>query len=402
MGRGINRLTPLGCTKSKKPMLCDGGGLWLRTKPALGGGYSRSWLFRYAIAGKKGQMGLGSLHDRPLAEARAKRDELRKLLLEGIDPKADRDRKRAEALVAALPIMTFKQAAQAHIDSHEKGWSPKQTGNWNSMFQKYVYPVIGPLPVAAIGVDLVLKCLEPHWVTIPNTMMRVRGRIEAVLDACAARGLRDSTNPARWSVLKHLLAKPSKLRPVEHHEAMSFEELPAFLNELRKLDGPAPRALEFVILTAARAGEARLATWGEIDFATATWTVPPSRMKAGREHRVPLCKRAVAILEEMRDLDPEMIFPRHGGPAGLRRVLKRLGRDVSVHGFRSSFRDWCGARSNFPREVAEMALAHKVGNAVELAYARSDLFEKRRRLMAAWFDFCTSAPKKGELVHLRA
>jgi integrase len=395
MGRGINRLMPLQCAKSKKPMLCDGDGLWLKTKPAKGGGWSRSWLFRFQLDGVKDQMGFGSLHDRPLAAARAKRDEARRLLLEGINPKIERDRQRAEQRIAALPVTTFKQSAQAYIDAHEVGWrSAKHSAEWVKTLTQYAYPVFGDLPVGAITTDLVLRCLEPHWLAIPNTMARVRGRIESVLDWAKARGLRNGgDNPASWDILKHLLPKPSKVKPVVHHEALPFEEVPAFMAALRKIDGPAARALEFTILTAARAGESRLATWNEIDGDV--WTIPGSRMKAGKPHTVPLCKRAMAILHEMRGLDREMIFPRHGGPAGLRRVLQRLGRDVTVHGFRSTFRDWCGARSNFPREVAEMALAHRIGNATENAYARSDLFEKRRRLMAAWCEFCTSTKVVG-------
>jgi len=377
-------------------MINDGLGLWLRTKPAKGGGLVRSWLFRYQLGGgKKQAMGLGSLHDRSLAEARLKRDELRKLLLEGIDPKIDRDRKRAEQRLANRPVMTFKQAAQEWVDAHEAGWRSRKTfEDWTGMMTRYAFPVLGPLPVAAVNVDMVLQVLKPMWdAGIPGTGSKLRGHVERVLDFAAARELRDSANPARWKTLRNLLPKPSKVRPTTHHEALPFEEVGALMAQLREVEGPAARALEFTILTAARSNESRLAEWSEIDGDV--WTIPAGRMKAHVEHRVPLCGRALEILEEMRGLDPEMIFPSHGGQAGLRRALAKLGRtDITVHGFRSTFRDWAGARSNFPREVAEMALAHRIGNATEQAYARHDLFEKRKRLMEAWCQFCAE-PKAG-------
>lgn len=340
-------------------------------------------------------MGLGSVRDRSLAEAREIATQARKLLLDGNDPLEARRATLAEKRVARIPVTTFKQAAREYIDVHEKGWrSAKHTKDWVVTLDTYAHQFIGDLPVSAINTDLVLQVLRPIWERIPDTASRVRGRIEMVLDACAARGLREETNPARWAVLKHLLPKPSKVKPKEHYEALPFEQVGAFMAELRELDGPAPRSLEFLVLTAARAGEVRLATWDEVQGKT--WVIPKERMKAAREHRVPLCDRALEILEEMREVRGRspLIFPGHGGPAGLRRVLERMGVDATVHGFRSTFRDWCGARSNFPREVAEMALAHRIGNATEQAYARSDLFERRRKMMDAWCAFC-SAPIVG-------
>ncbi len=402
MGRGINRLSPARVRTLRKPGLyADGGNLWLRVKQGAGGSINKSWIFRYALDHEEHLMGLGPLRDRPLAEAREKAAEFRKLLLDGNDPLEARRRTLAEKRVAAIPVTTFKQAAKDHIAVHEKGWrSAKHSKEWVDTLATYVHPTIGALPVGAINVDLVLQVLRPIWERIPDTAGRVRGRIEMVLDACAARGLREETNPARWSVLKHLLPKPSKVKPKEHHDALPFEQVGAFMAELRKLDGPAPRALEFAVLTAARAGEVRLATWEEVKGDT--WVIPASRMKAGKEHRVPLCARALEILEDMPRTSSELIFPGHGGPAGLRRVLERMGVDTTVHGFRSTFRDWCGARSNFPREVAEMALAHRIGNATEQAYLRDDLFAKRRRMMDAWCAFCGKPMAKGKVLPLKS
>jgi integrase len=405
MGRGIHRLSPLFVEKTKKiGRFADGAGLWFRTKETKNGGISRNWLFRYSYGGRKQIIGLGPTHTVSLAEARDAAQAARKLLLMGLDPRGERDRLRAEARVAALPVTTFKQAAQQFVDSHEAGWrNARHSHDWVRSMKQYVHPVIGDLPVWAITTDLVLRCLQPHWETIPNTMQRVRGRIERVLDWAKARGLRNGgDNPASWDILQHLLPRPTKLKPVEHHEALPFEEVPAFMARLRALDAhvPGARALEFCILCAARTGEARLAAWSEIEGDV--WVVPSARTKTGREHRVPLCRRAMEIIEEMRGLglDRELVFPGHGGHSGLRRVLARLGVDATVHGFRSAFRDWCGARTNFPREVAEMALAHRIGNQTEQAYARSDLFEKRRRLMSAWCEFCSADKPVGNVLPL--
>jgi integrase len=402
MARSIHRLSAARVGTLKKPGLyADGGNLWLRVKLGAGG-INKSWLFRFAFHGREHLMGLGPLRDVTLAEAREQALVCRKLLREGIDPIQHRRTKLAEQRVLAIPVTTFKRAAQEYIAVHEVGWrSAKHSKDWVDTLDRFVNPIIGDLPVSAINVDLVLQVLRPIWDRIPDTASRIRGRIEMVFDACAARGLRDETNPARWAVLKHFLPKPSKVKPKEHHEALPLEEVGEFMAELRKLDGPAPRALEFCILTATRSGETRLAKWDEIDGNV--WTVPSERTKTGREHRVPLCGRTLEILVEMQGVrTSELVFPGHGGPAGLRRVLDRLGRDITVHGFRSTFRDWCGARSNFPREVAEMALAHRVGNTTEQAYARSDYFEKRRHLMDAWAAFCAQPVESGEIVVLHA
>jgi integrase len=396
MLHGIHRLSPGRIRTARPGRYADGGGLYLEVRQGARGPTAK-WLFRYMIAGRERWMGLGPLHTVGADKAREQARAARQQLLEGISPIEAKRAQIAAQRVTALPATTFRQAAQQYIQAHDASWrSAKHARAWVDTLERYVYPQIGDLPVQAITTDLVLKAIEPHWETKTQTMSRLRGRIERILDWAAARGLRVGNNPAAWAILRHLLAKPTKVKAAVHHEALPFEQIAKFMARLRKLDGPAPRALEFCILTATRSGEARLAEWSE--FEGDIWTIPATRTKAGREHRVPLCVRALAILEEMRAVSTSrFVFDGHGGPAGLRRVLDRLGVEVTVHGFRSAFRDWCGARSSFSREVAEMALAHRIGNATEQAYARSDLFEKRRRLMEAWARFC-SMPAEGVAV----
>jgi integrase len=273
--------------------------------------------------------------------------------------------------------------------------------------RKHVFPVLGALPVAAINTPLILKCLRPVWERTPETASRIRGRIEAVLDWCGAAGHREGANPARWGGhLEHLLPSPSKTKPAQHHAAMAVAEIPAFMHALRAQHGTAARALEFGILCASRSGEVFDCRWSEIEGDI--WVVPGSRMKSGREHKVPLTGPALAIIEQMRaQRQGDLVFPGRDGlkPLGqtaLRHVLKQLGRrDVSVHGFRSTFRDWCGDYTNFPREVAEAALAHSVGDKVEAAYRRGTALEKRRKLMEAWAAFCARPVADGEVLPLR-
>jgi integrase len=398
---GIHRLSPARVRKAKVGRHADGGGLLLDVRQGARG-LNRKWVFRYAVDGLEYWMGLGPLHTVGLAEAREQARIARAQLRDGISPIEARRSQVAERRLASTQAVTFREVARQYIDDHDAEWTAKHHQEWIDTLNTYVHPVFGDLPVRAINVDLVLQTLKPIWETKTQTASRLRGRIQMILDAAKSRQLFQGDNPASWDVLQHLLAKPSKVKPRAHHEALPFDDVGALMADLRKLDGPAPRALEFLILTAARAGEVRLATWDEIDGDI--WTVPASRMKACKEHRVPLCERAVAILAEMRKVRDRsnLIFPGHGGPAGLRRVLDRLGRDVTVHGFRSTFRDFCGARTNFPREVAEMALAHRIGDATEQAYARHDLFEKRRRLMDAWGEFCDAPPAAGaDVVPLR-
>jgi integrase len=397
---GIHRLSAARVRTAKVGRHADGGNLYLDVKQGARG-LTKKWVFRYAVDGHEYWMGLGALYTIGIAEARERARAARQQLLDGIDPIEHRKARIAEQRLAAMQALTFREAALQYIDSHDGGWrSPKHRRDWIDTLNAYVHPVIGGLPVQAISVDLVLQALEPIWLEKTETASRLRGRIEMVLDFAKARGLREGDNPASWDVLQHLLPKPSRVKPKQHFKAMPYADVGQFMAELRELDGGAGRALEFLILTAARSGEVRGARWDEIDGNV--WTIPPPRTKAHREHRVPLCARAVEILAEMRAVRTgDLIFEGRRGAIsvqGLLDVLSHTGRKgITVHGFRSTFRSWCGARTNFPREVAEMALAHRIGDATEQAYARDDLFDKRRKLMDAWGKFC-AAPSAGDAV----
>ena len=308
--------------------------------------------------------------------------------------------------------MTFQQCAEGYITAHRAGWrNGKHRDQWSNTLATYVNPVFGSLPVQNIDTALVMKAIEPIWSEKPETASRVRGRIEAILDWATARGFRVGENPARWrGHLDKLLPKKTKVRRVEHHAALPFAEMGTFLAELRKQSGVGARALEFAILTAARTGEAIGARWEELDLTERTWTIPAERMKAEKEHRVPLSDAAHPILEELAKVrHDDFVFPgdradRPLSNMAMTMTLRRMGRgDLTVHGFRSSFRDWAAERTGFPAEVAEMALAHTVADKVEAAYRRGDLFQKRRQLMEAWARFCTTAPAdRGKVVALAA
>jgi integrase len=393
----IERLKPVALKKSLAPgKYADGGGLYLQV--ASGG--ARSWIFRFMIDGRARAMGLGSLNDVTLKEARELARECRRFSKRGIDPIEARKAKRFDERLAAATAMTFKACAEAYIDAHKAGWrNPKHAAQWPSTLATYVDPVLGSLPVQAVDVGLVMKVLEPIWQTKPETASRVRGRIESVLDWAMARGYRKGENPARWrGHLENLLPKKSKVRRVEHHAALPYAEIAAFMAELHQQDGVAARTLEFAILTAARTSEVIGAKWAEIDLGARLWTIPSTRMKAGREHRVPLSGAAMAVLGQM-DRSRDKVFPISN--MAMLMLLRRMGRgDLTVHGFRSSFADWCAEQTAFPSEVREMALAHAVGDKVEAAYRRGDLFEKRRQLAEAWATFCEGEPT-GNVITLR-
>lgn len=392
------KLTALGIRKQTKPgTYNDGSGLYLRVGEA-----GKSWLYRFKLNGKANWMGIGSLNDYSLAEARDKARECRKLLDQGINPLEARKAAKAAALEAEG--QTFKLMAERYIKAHEAEWrSAKHTAQWTATLTAYAYPLLKDKPVHSIGVNDVLEVLEPIWTAKPETASRVRGRIEAVLDYAAARKLRSTENPARWrGNLDHLLPRRSKVAKVEHHAAIPYADLPALMAKLAESKGVSAMCLRFTILTAARSGEARGAKWAEIDMAAATWTVPAERMKAAREHRVPLSDQAVAILNEMAQLGAEpdkLVFPGQvkKKPLSDVAVSKALttagGEAFTVHGMRSAFRQWCAEQTAYPAEVAETALAHVNKDKVEAAYQRSDLFEKRRRLMAEWARFCAEVRK---------
>ena len=317
-----------------------------------------------------------------------------------MDPLDARKAQRAAQALEAARTITFEAAAQAYFDAHERSWkNAKHRAQFVSTLQTYAYPKIGKLPVASIDVGLVLKVIEPIWQDKTETANRVRGRIEAVLDWSTVRGYRAGDNPARWKgYIENVLPPRGKIQKRVHHAALPFADLPEFMAALSQRDGVAARALEFTILTAARTGEVIGATWDEIDLKEKTWTVPAGRMKASKEHRVPLSGRALEILQAApREKNNRYVFigPRKGGLSNMAMaaVLGRMGRDdITVHGFRSTFRDWAAERTNYPNHVVEMALAHIVGDKVEAAYRRGDLFAKRARLMTDWAKFCTTEP----------
>jgi integrase len=404
----IGKLTALDVTRAKGPAaLHDGGGLYLRVS-ATG---AKSWVFRFQLDGRRRDMGLGPYPAISLAEARGRAAEHRKQRHDGIDPLAAKaDRRQAQRLDAAR-AMTFEKCAEAHIAAHKAGWRDgKHEAQWRQSLTDYVFPVFGALSVQSVHVGLVLKALEPIWTAKPETASRVRGRIESVIDWATARGYRRGENPARWrGHLENLLPKKSKVRGVAHYAALPYPETGAFMAELRQEEGVAPRALEFLILTAARSSEVRGARWDEINMAERAWTIPRERMKAGKEHRAPLSDAALTIVRKMAEIrQGDFVFPgiRAGRPIGKLSyflVLRRMGRgDLTAHGFRSTFRDWVAESTAFPTEVAEMALAHTVGAAVERAYRRGDLFQKRRQMMDAWAHFCDGRPVGGEVVPIRA
>jgi integrase len=408
MARASNRLTAMAVAKATKPgFYADGHGLYLRAGPTGG----KSWVFRYRRDGRLHDMGLGATHTVSLVEARLKALGLRQQRLTGIDPLAAKRETAARERASSARAITFRECAESYIRAHRAGWkSAKHAAQWPSTLEMYVYPVFGSLPVQAVDVALVMKALEAIWLTKPETASRVRGRIEAVLDWATVREYRKGENPARWrGHLESLLPEKSKVSKVEHHAALSYAELGAFVAELRQQGGIAARALEFTILTATRTGEVTGAHWDEFNLAERLWVVPAERMKAGKEHRVPLSDAALTIIERMAESRAgDVVFPGGKGAAlsnmGMTMLLRRMGRgDITVHGFRSTFSDWCSERTNFSAEVREMALAHAVGDKVEAAYRRGDLFPKRRQLMAAWAKFCAAAPAAtGEVVPLRA
>lgn len=388
--RTINRLSAQAVSRQAKPgVYADGGGLYLQVTQAG----VKSWLFRYMRQGKARGMGLGPLHTVSLAEARVKALECRKLLLDGIDPLAEKETKRASQMAVDANRMTFMEAATAYIAAHRAGWkNAKHAAQWESTLTTYVEPVVGKTALDSIDTALVMRVLEPIWTTKTETATRVRGRIESVLDWATVRGYRKGDNPARWKGhLDHLLPKRSKVQKVEHHAALPYTDAPAFMTALRKMDGMAALAFEFLILTATRTSETLNARWDEIDMENCLWTIPAERMKAEKEHRVPLSSAAMEILTPLQACaESEYVFPGQRGSKPLSnmvflQLLKRMERtDITPHGFRSTFRDWVGETTQYPREVAEAALAHIVKNKAEAAYARGDLFNKRARMMQDW------------------
>jgi integrase len=407
----INKLTAAQVSRAKLPGLHgDGGGLYLHVGKTPD---NRSWVFRYRRRGTRQtrEMGLGPLHTVSLAEARVRAQRCRLQLLDGIDPLDVKHEQRQASRLATLKCMSFQKCAESYIEDRRAAWTnAKSAQQWENTLKEYVYPLLGKLPVAAIDTGLVIKTLEPIWKTKPETASRVRGRIEAVLGWATVRGYRAGDNPALWrNHLDKVFAKRSELQEVAHLAALPYGELFSFMSELKLQEGLAARALKFTILTVSRSGEVLGAVWDEIDLDRRLWTIPGSRMKAGREHRVPLANAALAILRPLYETrGGPLVFP--GARPGRRltanamlEVLKRMGRGgLTVHGFRSCFSDWCTECTEFSPELREIALAHTVSDKVEAAYRRGDMLAKRYRLAEAWASFATTAPVSEEVHRLWA
>lgn len=404
MPRTTHRLTEAIVRSLTKPGFHhDGSGLYLQISKAG----TKSWVYRFTINGRTRDMGLGALASMTLGAARTRVGQLRPLVASRIDPL---EQARAAAPESpAEPVPTFRSFAEKYIDDHEAGWrNTKHRKQWRNSLETYAYPHIGSLTLDKIGTREVLNVLEPIWRVLPETASRVRGRIERILAAAAVRELRPATNPAMWR--GHLSEVLSARTAGSHYTSMHYHGIPGFMEQLGNEDSVSARALEFVILTAARSGEVRLAKWDEIDEAGKVWTVPADRMKARREHAVPLSDGALAILEEMRplrNLAGGYIFPglMHDKPLSdmslTALVQRRMGHDVTVHGFRATFKTWAENETEHPNVVIESALSHIVGDKAEQAYMRGDRLEKRRRLMEDWAAYCASEPVQ-KVVPIRA
>ena len=369
-----------------------------------------SWLFCYERNGRRREMGLGPLHTIGLREARERAHTARVLLLDGIDPlehkRAERDRLAAEA----AKNVTFRQCAELYYAAHADGWNnAKHRAQFLNTLRDYAYPVIGSISVATVNEAMVLKALTPIWKTKTTTAKRVRNRIAAVLDYAAAAKLRTGSNPARWEGhLEFLLPKLERTGSSSHHAALPAAEIGAFMTALRALPRTAATcALAFTNLTVARTGETIGARWDEVDFETRTWTVPSERMKGGKEHRVPLSAAALALLKSMpREADNPHIFPglhsgSHISPEVMLRAIRRLRTDITTHGFRATFSTWANEMTAFPPLVIEQSLSHTVGSAVERAYRRGDLVDKRRKLMEAWAVHCFAPAAAGAVIPIK-
>lgn len=391
----IRVLSALKIKQDLKPgMYADGLGLYLQVRA----GNAKSWILRYRIDGKLRDMGLGPLHSVSLAEAREKAALCRTARLSGLDPLEERRTTKAAKLIEAARAIAFEKCAESYIAAHKDGWkNGKHASQWTATLQTYVYPIFKGKAVAEIDDELVLKVLKPIWREKTETASRVRGRIERILDWARVMKNRTGDNPDRWrGHLDHLLPKRSKVAATIHHAALPIDDTPAFIQMLRREATVTARAFEFCILTASRTNETLGMRWDEVDESAQLWTVPAARMKASRDHRVPLAPESQLILAEMKEIrTSEFVFP--GGRAhrplssmAFLMMLRRLKRtDITAHGFRSTFRDWAAERTAFPNEVVEMALAHAIGNKVEAAYRRGDLFNKRRQLAEAWASFCS-------------
>jgi integrase len=397
------KLKPTAIAKIKKPgYYGDGDNLWLQVR-ANGG---KSWVFRYTFGGKAKMLSFGLVGLLGADEARELAVQARKDVSNGIDPGEARKRKRAEQ---ARQQLTFKEAAEQYIENKKLGWkNAKHAQQWENTLAAYAFPKFGKTPVGEVTRDDVMECLKPIWENKNETASRLRGRIESILDWATVLGYRTGDNPARWEGgLKTLLPAISKTQRIKHHPALPFAQISGFMVQLKKMEGYGARALEFCILTAARSGEVRGATWSEIDMDSGVWIIPKERMKAGKEHRIPLSGAALKLLRELPRMEgSEYLFPsprmKMLSDMSISAVLKRMKvTGITVHGFRSTFRDWAGETTSFPREVVEHALAHQLRDQAEAAYARGTLLAKRLKLMEAWASYCEEKPQGKNVMNFK-
>ncbi len=391
---------------TRKGLHAVGGvaGLLLQVSPSG----TRSWILRVLIGSKRRDIGLGGYPDVSLAHARDNAREVREKIKQGIDPIEEKQANKIRLITEQAALISFDEAARRCLANKSLEFrNKKHAAQWGKTLETYASPVIGSLPVSKIELTHIIKILEPIWLEKTETAKRVRGRIENVLDWAAVSGYRTGENPARWKGhLDNIFPKPSKVAKVVHHKALPREELGTFMQNLKRREGIAARALEFLILTATRSGEVRHAVWSEIDLSARLWVIPAERMKAGKEHRVPLSNEAIKLLKNLPTIEgEEHLFPAPRGGAlsdtALSAVVKRMKVQAVPHGFRSTFRDWCAEETNFPHNVAEMTLAHTIGNKVEAAYRRGDLLAKRTLLMEQWAKFCNTVKAQGDVVILR-
>jgi integrase len=396
MGSRVRILTSVAVSKLTKPGL-HFVGMVPGLAVAISESGSKRWILRFYMNGRRRDMGLGSFPEVTLADAREVAFQKRTLIRQGVDPIEQRRAALDRTKEQNESNLSFRACAAEYIESHSKGWkNVKHSQQWESTLTKYAYPFIGDMKARAITLRDTLKILEPIWETKTETASRLRGRIEAILDWATVRGYRDGLNPARWKGnLETLMPARSKVAKVRHFSALPWEQCPALYSGLKGRKGASIDALQFCILTACRSGEVRGARWSELDLEKAVWTIPAERMKAGREQRVPLSEPALKLLSRLpRFIGDDLVFPNSRGAAlsdmAILAALKETSSGVTVHGFRSSFRDWAGESTAYPREVIEHALAHQIKDKAEAAYARGDLFTKRVALMKSWGDFLES------------
>jgi integrase len=396
------RLSAVAVNAKKEPgYYADGDGLYLQVT-ASG---AKSWILRFMLNKRSREMGLGSTSKYSLSEARERARKYRQMLDDGIDPIAHRDSEREKNLLVTTQRRTFEECAHEYHKLHSGSWKNAKHGDqWINTLSTYAFPEFGKKDVSDISKADVLRTIEPIWAVKPETASRVRQRIRAVLDWAAARDYRRGHDPHMWDQVSRSLPKTKDIKKSKHFEACPYAGIYDALQSIKgsTAGGTVKNAMEFIILTAARSGEVRGATWSEIDFDARRWNIPAERMKAGHEHRVPLSPQAIKILEAQRGKHAELVFPsdreKPFSDMTFTMMLRRLGHTFTVHGFRSTFRDWSAEQTAFPREVCEAALAHAMKDATEAAYFRSDLFEKRRQLMEAWATYCATEKKAGEII----